>query len=122
MNDIQWILRNGDVNIVEGQEDIIQAIVNRLNTDTDELDYLYDNYGCNLKQFLGLPANDTTLELVKNNISNALSYDTRLELVDLTLSYTDANTLNILITCTYDSENELELDLVLNSDGVEING
>ena len=105
MNDIQWILSNGDVNIVEGQDDMIQAIVNRLNTDTDELDYLYDNYGCNLKQFLGLPANDTTLELV-----------------DLTLSYTDANTLNIIITCTYDSENELELDLVLNSDGVEING
>ena len=121
MNDIEWILNNGDVNIVEDKDDIIQAIINRLNTDTDELDYLYDNYGCNLRQFLGLPANDTTLELVKNSITDALKYDPRIELVDLTLSYKDTNTLTILLTCTYNSE-ELEMDLVLKTDGVENNG
>ena len=100
---------------------ILQAILNRLNTDTDELDYLYDNYGCDLKQFLGLPTNDTTLEMVKNLITDTLKQDERLELVDLELSYKDANTLNILLSCTF-NDNTLELDLVLNEEGVVING
>lgn len=121
MNDIKWSFENQDLVVLEDKDNILQAILNRLNTDTDELDYLYDNYGCDLKQFLGLPTNDTTLEMVKNLITDTLKQDERLELVDLELSYKDANTLNILLSCTF-NDNTLELDLVLNEEGVVING
>ena len=121
MNDIKWDYINGDVAIAEDTDNIIQAILNRLNTDTDELDYLYDNYGCDLRQFLGLPADDTTLEMVKNVISDTLKYDERLTLMDMTLSYKDTSTLNILLTCTYD-DNAIDMDLLLSENGVELNG
>lgn len=122
MNDIKWSYENQDLVVVEDTDNMIQAILNRLNTNTDELDYLYNNYGCDLRQFLGLPTNETTLGLVKNVITDTLNQDDRIELIDLELSYKDANTLNILLSCTF-NDNTLELDLVLNeTNGVEING
>ena len=121
MNDIKWEYTNGDIVIVEDTDDIAQAIINRLNTDTDELDYLYDDYGCDLRQFLGLPSNETTLELVKNAITDTLNKDNRLTIIDLTLSYKDASVLNILLTCNYE-DTSLDLDLDLTENGVEING
>lgn len=121
MNDLKWNYTNGDVEVVEDTDDIVQAILNRLNTGTDELDYLYDNYGCDLHQFLGLKTDNTTLEMVKNVIADTLKYDERITLMDLTMSYQDANTLNILLTCTYD-DNAIEMDLTLNENGVELNG
>ena len=122
MNDIKWSYENQDLVVVEDTDNMIQAILNRLNTNTDELDYLYDNYGCDLRQFLGLPTNETTLGLVKNVITDTLNQDERIELMDLDLSYKDTNTLNILLSCTF-NDNTLELDLVLNeTNGVEING
>lgn len=122
MNDIKWSYENQDLVVVEDTDNMIQAILNRLNTNTDELDYLYDNYGCDLHQFLGLPTNETTLGLVKNVITDTLNQDDRIELIDLELSYKDANTLNILLSCTF-NDNTLELDLVLDeTNGVEIYG
>lgn len=122
MNDIKWSYENQDLVVVEDTDNMIQAILNRLNTNTDELDYLYDNYGCDLHQFLGLPTNETTLGLVKNVITDTLNQDDRIELIDLELSYKDTNTLNILLSCTF-NDNTLELDLVLDeTNGVEING
>jgi phage baseplate assembly protein W len=122
MNDIKWSYENQDLVVVEDTDNMIQAILNRLNTNTDELDYLYNNYGCDLRQFLGLPTNETTLGLVKNVITDTLNQDERIELMDLDLSYKDTNTLNILLSCTF-NDNTLELDLVLNeTNGVEING
>ena len=42
MNDIKWSYENQDLVVVEDTDNMIQAILNRLNTNTDELDYLYD--------------------------------------------------------------------------------
>ena len=117
MNDLKWDYNNGDVAVVSDKDDIAQAILNRLNTDTDELDYLYDDYGCNLRQYLGLPATDTTLEMVKNTISDTLSRDERLTLLDLTLSYKTGGVINILVRCSFNDE-DIEMNLNLTDDGV----
>ena len=100
MNDLKWEYVKGDACVVSDRENMIQAVVNRLNTE-DELDFLYDNYGCDLKQFLGLPATEVTLEMVKNVIVNALSYDKRLEILNIDLSFVENAKLNILIHCSY---------------------
>lgn len=121
MNDLKWEYTNGDIVIVEDKDNMIQSVINRLNTNTDELDYLYENYGCDLKQYLGLPTTATTLELVKNAITDVLNQDSRLDILDLELSYKDESTLNILLSCSF-NDSTLDLDMSLTENGVEING
>ena len=94
--DLNWNGSETELTTVTADENIIQSVKNRLNTDYDELNWIYNNYGCNYKQFLGSRATDTSLEFIKNSIKNSLDEEERIENYDLELSYMDGK-INIIL-------------------------
>lgn len=85
--DLNWNGSETKLTTVTGDENIIQSVKNRINTDYDELNWIYNNYGCNYKQFLGNRATNTTLEFIKNSIKQSLDEEERINGYDLELSY-----------------------------------
>lgn len=106
--DFNWNGSETELTTVAGDENIIQSVKNRLNTDYDELNWIYNNYGCNYKEFLGDRATDTTLEFIKNSIKQSLDEEERINGYDLELSYMDGK-INIILNID-GTEFELQLE------------
>lgn len=100
--DLNWNGSETELTTVTGDDNIIQSVTNRLNTDYDELNWIYNQYGCNYKQFLGSRATDTSLEFIKNSIKKSLDEEERIDGYDLELSYMDG-----------------KINIILNIDGTE---
>ena len=71
---------------VTGDDNLKQSIINRLNTTYDELNWIYADYGCNYRDYLGLKANETTMEFIKNSIKQSLEEEPRIEDYELDIS------------------------------------
>jgi len=101
--DLNWNGSETELTTVTGDENIIQSVKNRLNTNYDELNWIYNNYGCNYKQFLGSRVTNTSLEFIKNSIKQSLDEEERIQNYDLELSYMDG-----------------KINIVLNIDGTDL--
>ena len=78
---------NGDLNLIQYEDNLIQGVMNRLNTELDELDLFYVGYGSILTRFLGWNANDETLSFIEAEIENTLENEPRLTSSDATCNY-----------------------------------
>ena len=78
---------NGDINLIQYEDNLIQGVMNRLNTELDELDLFYVGYGSILTRFLGWKANDETLSFIEAEIENTLENEPRLTSSDATCNY-----------------------------------
>lgn len=108
--DYNWEYVNNDVATVSDIDNIQQSIDNRLLTAYDELDWIYEDYGCNFKSYLGEKNNDTTTEFIKNSIKDSLSKDKRYTLNDIKFEHKNGN-LTIILDITYNGSNyEVEVD------------
>lgn len=90
---------NGDLALSSYNDNLVQAVVNRLNTELDELDLFYEGYGSILSQFFGWRANDTTLAFIRAEVSKVLSEEVRMVKHECTV--------------TYDGDGRVRIDLVL---------
>lgn len=108
----------GDLELVTNDENIIQAILNRLNTRLDELDLYYDEYGSLLQNLLGYPSNEETLEFIRIEIETSLQNEPRLTDFEVTVTKQDKDKINIDLAIWYNGE-ELEYNLVINGDQIE---
>lgn len=94
--DLQWT-NDASLTTVKNEDNVLQHIKNRLQTNYEELDWVYDNYGCNYKQYLGLKANSESLEFIKNSITQSLKEDEFIDDFDLSLSYIGNGVINIVL-------------------------
>ena len=108
----------GDLELVSNDDNIIQAILNRLNTRLDELDLYYDEYGSLLQNLLGYPSNEETLEFIRIEIETSLQNEPRLTDFEVTVTKQDKDKININLAIWYNGE-ELEYNLVINGDQIE---
>lgn len=109
--DYNWEYVNGDLATVSDADDIIQSIDNRLLTRYDELNWIYDNYGCNFRRFLGDLNNETTLEFVKNSIKDSLKQDDRYTVNTIDFEQKNGK-LTIILTINYNGDNyEVNVDV-----------
>ena len=95
--DICWNASTTTLGVVSGNDNMSQSIINRLQTTYDELDWVYEDYGCNYRDYLGLKTNDESLEFVKNSIRDSLENDDRIGEFDLELSYLGDGVVNVLL-------------------------
>ena len=116
--DSSWSFKDGDLNLVKNNKNLVQATRNRLNNVLDSLDDFYMNYGSILWRFMGWKSNDITLKFMNIAIQNCLNQDPRLSDYTLDLSYGDKNTVNIDITVYFDDESEIDMNYILSTDGV----
>ena len=109
---------NGDLQLAEYEENIAQAIGNRLNTVYDTLDLFYGDYGSVLSSFLGWRNTDNTLKFVKLEVDNVLSQDPRLDEFSTSVEYVNSDRIRINIVLQYDEDETIELSYDLDSMGV----
>jgi phage baseplate assembly protein W len=95
--DLCWNSSETTLGTVTGEDNLKQSIINRLNTRYEELNWVYANYGCNYRDYLGLKNNDTTLEFIKNSIKQSLEEETRIETYDLELSYIGDGVIKVIL-------------------------
>ena len=110
----------GDLNIVSDADNIVQAISNRLNTYSDELDTYYIDYGSVLSSYLGWLAEEDTLEFMKIELESVLDEDSRLTDHNVELSLNEDNSVKVDISVSFGDGSEVELSLTTNEEGVFI--
>lgn len=115
-NNLKFV--NGDLQLAEYEENIAQAIGNRLNTVYDTLDVFYADYGSVLTRFLGWRNTDNTLKFVKLEVDNVLSQDPRLDEFSTSVEYVNSDRIRINIVLQYDEDETIELSYDLDSMGV----
>lgn len=111
---------DGDIQLVSYEDNLVQAVVNRLNTNLDELDLFYENYGSVLQSFLGWRATDETLRFVESELENVLKAEPRLSSWDFNVTYNKNGVLQIELKLFVTSDLEVEVDLIVNENGVEV--
>lgn len=114
-SDLSFI--DGDIKLSMYEDNLIQAVINRLNTTLDELDLFYEDYGTILRDFLGWKAEDDTLDFIKSEVDNVLLNDPRVMAHESEVSYTGEGTVNIDVVL-YTVNGSVDANLVLGSTGV----
>ena len=112
-----WEFKDGDLQLVENKVNLVQSILNRLNSEYDCLDLFYYNYGSVLSNFLGWKHNDETLEFIRLEIEDTLEQDPRLSDFSVDLSYNQVGEILIDLYIVFNDDTDLSLSLVLEKDG-----
>lgn len=115
--DRSWSFVDGDLKLVEYDNNIVQAVTNCLNTELDELYVFYTGYGSILKSFLGWKANNLTLNFMKLEIDKALSRDPRLNKFTSMVNYNGNGEIEINIVVSSLNNSNTNVNLVLNEFG-----
>jgi len=72
----------GDIAIISGKDNVLQSIVNRLNTRKGELSELgHPEYGSDLEDVIGMPNTPDTLRIIETYVRDALRDERRIESV-----------------------------------------
>ena len=107
---------NGDLIIVKNIDNLNQALINRISCSLDNLDLFYDDYGCNLNQFLGWKKNERTLEFIKLTLIDCIEQEDRIKGHNISLEY-NTNGINANLTLILNDEYIHEIKLQINDDG-----
>ena len=84
-----WTFNDGDLNIISGEENLKQSILNRCTIYDGTFKWFYTEYGSVLSNYFGFRKDDTTLEFMKIELERVLLQDPRIQGFDLDLSYVD---------------------------------
>lgn len=108
---------DGDLKLSAYDENLVQAVVNRLNTKLDSLDLFYEGYGSVLTDFYGWRGNDETIKLMKVEINNALRNESRLYGFSADINYEGEGLMRIDLTLNPDPDTSIDVGLVWNNVG-----
>ena len=109
---------DGDLELVSDKRNLVQSIINRLNTISDRYSLFYNSYGGFLHNFHGWKRLPDTLGFMKIEITNILSQDPRLTNFDVELEYDDEGAIDLSIDLFYDDDSDLSLSFVIGNDGI----
>lgn len=112
-----WEFKDGDLQLVENKDNLIQAIQNRLNCSYDSLDLFYYEYGSVISSFLGWRKDDKTLEFIRLEIESTLEQEPRLNDFNVEVSYGKGGKVLIDLYVVFDDESDFTLSLVLEKGG-----
>ena len=112
-----FTFENGDLKLSKYEENLVQAICNRLTTNLDELELFYEDYGSVLSSFIGWKANDETIDYMQKEIDIVLQDEPRIIDSETEITYKQNGLININLNLTTSSEAEIETNLILNKDG-----
>lgn len=109
---------DGDLNLVKYEENICQAIQNRLSTIKDALGLFYYNYGGFFILFPGWKKDDETLSLMKIELESLLKQDEKIGDFETNLSYTEKG--DVAINIVLKDGEDTSLDFIMSNDGIEM--
>ena len=115
--DSSFTFKDGDLVLAEYEDNLVQAIANRLNTDLGELDLFYEDYGSVITGFLGWKQTDA-VHYIKAELDNVLLKDPRIWQHESTVEYAGDGKLRINLIIHTNNENIIGTNMVLTNDGV----
>lgn len=116
-----WNLKNGDIEICSYEDNIHQAILNRLNCPLGALQIFYTDYGSTVKENLGEINNETIREYIRLEIEKRLKYDPRFKNVTCEVNHVNSKEINCNINVTFANDETYEDNYVIGiSDLVNI--
>lgn len=86
---------NGDLELVDGIDNLGQAIINRLNTYKGFYDCFYTNYGGDLSKIYGMQNNTNALEYLRIEIESILRQDHRIKEITCECTKEDPQIVNV---------------------------
>lgn len=115
-----WSFTDGDLNIVSGEGNLVQAIQNRLNTYMDDLSIFYQNYGSTIFDEVGELNHPTIHEYIKIEVESCLIRDNRINDVVCTVEKNDNGEVECGLNLTLVDGTDISLALVINADNVAV--
>ena len=113
----EWDLTDdGDIQIISNTGNLDQAITNRLTCGLDSLDLFYQDYGCNLSQFLGWRKTEQTLSFIKLELQNRLNNEPRILGYSLNVEYTETG-VRVDMELTLNDDYTHNIQLEFNNEG-----
>ena len=107
----------GDLLLVRDEENMVQAVTNRLTCWLSGLDLYYLEYGSVLTSFLGWKREDETLKFMRIELYNTLKQDPRMPDYDLDLEFNDNGWINMHLALHFNDMSDVEMSLVITEDG-----
>lgn len=110
---------DGDLILCKYEDNLVQSIVNRLNTEYDSLDLFYEEYGSFFNQYIGWKATKDNLKFIILEIENTLENENRIRNFEVNLDYKGDGHLVINLQIYPSDSNELlEVNLTTNDEGL----
>ena len=107
---------HGDLDLASDEENITQAITNRLSTWLNDFDLYYLEYGSVFTSYLGWRKNEETLRFMQLELENTLKQDPRLQDFDIELEFNEQGGVNVYLTINFE-DTDMSLSLVVSEDG-----
>ena len=117
MIDLTFNMSDGDLDTILDDDNMISACIRRLDTRLDTT--LYEDYGSDLKELLGLKKSDVNLQFMEHSINECLSQDERLTDISVNCKYTVDGILAD-IGIVYE-DNIIDFTYESSTDGVDTN-
>lgn len=115
-----FVFEDGDIKLIKYDDNLIQAIVNRLNTDLDELDLFYYEYGSILRTYMGWQVIDETISFIESEIETVLRSEPRLIRWEYEVGYSGDGVINAHLVLYPDPDYSIEATLSIDENGVEV--
>ena len=116
--DSSMTFQDGDILLSQYENNLAQAVANRLNTQFDELDLFYQEYGSMVTGFFGWRTNNTTLRFIRSEIDQTLSKESRLLNYDTQLEFDGEGVLKVTLKLYPADGLSFDMNLVLTPTGV----
>lgn len=112
--DRRWLLHGNDLLLVDGYDNLFQAIRNRLSCKLDDMAYFYDGYGSRLRSFLGQPLQPSVLQGIANEVVRCLSNEPRLSECKCDVARSGQNNVLLKVTGIIDEDDDFEFNFLLD--------
>ena len=109
---------DGDLQIISYDENLVQSLVNRFNTQLNELDLFYNEYGSVLLDFLGWKANEDTLQFIQSEIETVLNSENRIYSYETQVNYEGNGKIKIDLTLYPTPDYSIDTTLIVDNEGV----
>lgn len=109
-----WVLRNNDILLVDGEENLRQAIFNRLTCAFDDLGYFYDKYGSKLYTYFGNHLHPSVLQEIANEVIKSLRDEPRLFKTECNVARVGQNTVAIHVKGIVDANMPFNYNFVFD--------
>ena len=114
----EWSFEDGDLKLVSSKDNLIQAILNRLNTLQDSLNLFYGDYGSYLQSYFGWRRNEQTLEFIRVEIQSVLAKDPRLDNFGVAVDFDENGDVRVILEVVFSEDNDFSLNFVLTDNGI----
>ena len=114
----EWVFADGDLVLIREEDNLLQAVANRLSCYQPNLEVFYQLYGGFLVNYLGRKRKPELLEFMKIEVDTIVSQDPRINDFETELSFNDNMGVDIHLTVFQDEDEDISLNLVLNGEGV----